>query len=72
MPGKRETQPASVSRTVSPFLENRERFNILLKVSLFFFFSLAEFQNGHSWHQTTQQPGLVSLKLSSRDLLSEM
>ena len=64
----------SASRTVPLILRNRERFFILLKVLLFFFFSfsLAKFQNGHRWHQTTQQPGLVSLKLSSHDLLSEM
>ena len=53
LPGKRETQQTSASGTVLPFLGNRERFYILLEVLLFFFFSLAEFQNGHSWHQTT-------------------
>ena len=69
LPGKKETQQASSLRTVTPFLGNRERFYILLKV--LHFFSLAEFQNGHSWHQTTS-PRLVSLKLSAHDLLSEM
>ena len=39
---------------------------------LAFSFSFATFQNGHSCHQVTQQPGLVFLKLSALDLLSEM
>lgn len=30
------------------------------------------FQNGHSWHQATQELGPVSLKLSAPDLPSEM
>ena len=41
-------------------------------MKVWIFFSFAKLQNGHSWHQTTQQPGFVSLKLSSHDLLSEM
>lgn len=69
LPGKKETQQASFSRTMIPFLGNRERFYILLKV--LHFFSLAKFQNGHSWHQTTSLC-LVPLKLSAHDLLSEM
>ena len=71
MSGKRETQQARVSRTAPLLLGNRERFYILLNVLNFFFFA-AKFQNGHSWHQATQQPSLVSLKLSAQDLLSEM
>ena len=51
-------------------IRNRERFSIFVKV--LHFFSFAKFQNGHSWHQATQQPSLVSLKLSAQDLLSEM
>ena len=35
------------------------------------FFPLAKFQSDYSWHQATQQLGLVSLKLSACDL-SEM
>jgi len=49
---------------------NRERFYILMKVLLFFFF--AKFQNEHGYHQATQQQGLVSLKLLAPDLLFEM
>ena len=48
LPGKREMQQASASRTVPHFLRNREGFYILLKV-LLFCFSPADFQNSHSW-----------------------
>ena len=72
MPGKREIQQASASRNVPPFLSEYGEVLYLLKVLIFFFFPLAKFQNGHCWHQTTQQLGLVSLKLSAHDLLSEM
>lgn len=68
-PGKTETYQASSSRTVTPFLGNRERFYILLKV--LHFFSFSKFQNDHSWHQTTSLC-LVPLKLSAHDLFSEM
>ena len=72
LPGKGETQQASTSRTVPPFLGIGRGVYILMEVLLFFFFSSAKFQNGHSWHQATQQPGLVTLNLSARDLPSEM
>ena len=48
LPGKRETQRASASRSVPHFLRNREGFYILMKV-LLFCFSPANFQNSHSW-----------------------
>ena len=35
-------------------------------------FSPAKFLNGHSWHQATQQLGLVSPRLLAHDLLSKM
>ena len=44
-------------------------FYILMKVLHFFFFSFSRFENNHSWHRATQQPGLVSLKLSAHDFL---
>ena len=52
-------------------LRKRERFHSLMKVLYFFFLSFSNFQNGHSWPQATQQWDLVSLKLSTHDLLSE-
>ena len=42
-------------------------FYTLMKV-LLFFFPLVKFQNSYSCHQATQQPGLLSLKLSASDL----
>ena len=71
LPGKGETQQASASRTVPPFSGIGRGVYILMEV-LLFFFSSAKFQNGHSWHQATQQPGLLTLNLSARDLPSEM
>lgn len=38
----------------------------------FFFFSSVKFQNGRSWYQTTQQLGLVSLKLSAMTFFLEV
>ena len=71
LPGKRETHQAHVSSTVlkSSSSGNRERFYILMKVLHIF---LLNFPNGHSSHQTTQQPSVVSLNLLVHDLLSEI
>ena len=67
---KGNRRQASASRTMLLFLGEQGEVLYLLKVLQFF--SLAKFQNGHSSRQTTQQLGLVSLKLSVHDLLSEM
>ena len=68
--GKRETQQASTSRTVPPSLRNGERFYVLMKA--LHCFSLVGLQNNHSWHQATQQPGVVTLKFSAHNLFSEL
>ena len=62
--------PQELIQPPPPVLGIRRGFYILMKVWIFFPF--AKFQNGHSWHQTTQQPGLVSLKWLTHDRLSEM
>ena len=70
-----ETQRVSASRTVPLFLRNRERFErffFLLKVLLFLFsFSLAKFQMPQLASDNSAT-SLVSLKLSTHDLLSEI
>ena len=42
----------------------------MIRQRIFFFF--CNISKGHSCHQATQQPGLVFLKLSALDLLSEI
>ena len=64
---KREHSRLVPQKLSHPALGNRERFYIPVKI-LLFFFSFAKFQNSHSWHQSTQQPRLVSLKLLAHDL----
>ena len=60
-----------VPQELCPLPRNKERFYILLRV-LYFFFPFAKLQNGHNWHQATQQVGLMSLKLLDHSLPSEM
>ena len=73
MPVKRETQQARASRPVPLFSGIRRGLYPPEVYAFFFFFlSFVRLQNGHSWHQATQQPGLVTLKLSAYVLLFEM
>ena len=60
MPGKMETQQASASRTVPPFLRNRERFYNPLE-GLMFFILLLSIKTATAGIR--QQPGLVFMKL---------
>ena len=62
----REEHSRLVPQELCPPLYPHEGF------AFFFFFSFSRFQNHHNWHRATQQPGLVSLKLSACDFLSEM
>ena len=52
-----ETQQDSASRTVPPFLRNRERFYILLKILLFYFF-FCKITKPPQLDQATQELGL--------------
>ena len=69
--GKREMQQASTSRTVPHFLRSRGGGLYPLEGLAVLFFS-CQFSKQPQLAQATQQSGLVSLKLSAHDLLSEM
>ena len=68
---QRKKHSRLVSQELCPFLWGIGRC-FMSSEGLAFFFSSIKFQNGRSWYQTTQQLGLVSLKLSAMTFFLEV